>query len=352
MQIEEIIETINNLSAKYDELDKKSANYDRLEAAISRPAHLITSEAEEYFDPDFDSYVRKGNSTGLEFKSMNSINGEEGGFLVSSSVYRMVSSALDNLSIMRKLASVEKISGNSLDLIEESGNMSSGWVLETSNREVTENKTFSKRTINTNEMYAQPKATQKLLDDSSINIEKWLSEKIAESFANLESVAFFSGKGNDMPRGILTYDHSDIQTLKTSSDKTISYDNIMDLVHSLPFEYRQRASFIAHPQTICELMKIKEKSSGRYLWNPSLESDKPSMLFGLPIFEDRNMPQIASEKIVIILADFKKAYKIVDRTGIQILRDPYTDKPFVKFYATKRVGGDVVDKNAMKYLVC
>jgi len=349
MQIDEIVDSISELSEKFELLEKKSANMDKIEAAISRQSQEINQPNEDH-DLEFDSYIRKGNSSGLVEKSLNSTIAEEGGYLVSKSVFRIVNDSLDEISLLRKLASVEKISTNSLDLIEESGSTNSGWVLETSVRETTNNKNFIKRVINTHEMYAQPKATQKLLDDSSINIEKWIAEQIAASFANLEAAAFYKGDGNQMPRGMLSYDSSTVQTVQTKGK--ISYDNIVDLLACLPFEYKQNASFIAHPQTICELMKIKDKSSDRYIWNPTIDSGRPSMLFGVPVYEDRNMPQIAEGEVALVLADFKKAYKIVDRNNIQVLRDPYTDKPFVKFYATKRVGGDVVNKSALKYLVC
>jgi HK97 family phage major capsid protein len=351
MQIDEIVKNIGDLTSKYDELNKKSSVIDQLQAAISRPTLGQIEDSLEDYEPDFNSYVRKGSSEGLEFKSLNSSKDEEGGFLVSNSIYKIIKSNINNQSLMRKLASIDNISSNSLDLIEEAGSTGSGWVNEMDSRNETSNKSFNKKTIITHEMYAQPKATQKLLDDSSINIEKWLAEKIAESFTNLESSAFFNANGSECPRGVLTYSSNDIETIKMT-EQSLNYDNLMDLIHSLSYEYRTNASFVAHPQTICELMKIKDKSSGRYLWSPSLESGKPNMLFGLPIYEDRNMPQIVKGQISVVLADFKKAYKIVDRSGIRILRDPYTDKPFVKFYATKRIGGDIVDKNAVKYLIC
>ena len=349
MQIDEIVDSICELSEKFETLEKKSANLDRIQAAISRQGHEINHSSDDS-DPEFDSYIRKGNAGGLAEKSLNSTTAEEGGYLVSKSIFRMVNDSLNEISLLRNLASVEKISTNSLDLIEEAGSTNSGWVLETASRETTNNKNFTKRTINTHEMYAQPKATQKLLDDSSINIEKWIAEKIAESFSSLEAGAFYQGDGNQMPRGLLTYNDGSVQNIKAKGK--INYDNIVDLLACLSAEYKQNASFIAHPQTICELMKIKDKSSDRYLWNPTINAGQPSMLFGVPVYEDRNMPQIADGQVALVLADFKKAYKIVDRNNIQILRDPYTDKPFVKFYATKRVGGDVVNKSALKYLVC
>lgn len=349
MQVDEIVNSINELSTKFALIEKKSVNMDKIEAALSRQnAEINLSDQEN--NEEFNSYIRKGSTEGLEQKSLNSTVAEEGGYLVSKSVFRMVNEHLNELSLMRNLASVEKISTNSLDLIEETGINMAGWVLETSARETTDHKNFTKRTISTHEMYAQPKATQRLLDDASVNIEKWIAEKIAESFTALEASAFFNGDGNQMPRGLLTYNKQEVETLNAKGG--INYDHIVDLLTALPFEYRKNASFIAHPQTVCELMKIKDKANGRYLWNASLDTNRPNMLFGVPVFEDRNMPQIADNKIALVLADFKKAYKIVDRNNIQILRDPYTDKPFVKFYATKRVGGDVVSKSAIKYLVC
>jgi HK97 family phage major capsid protein len=291
------------------------------------------------------SFLKSGDL--LETKSYNSSVSNDGGFTISPKIQNAVNSSIAEDSVIRKLAKIEQISTSSLEIICNSGSMEAGWTMETDDRKITQNGSFIKKVINVHELYAQPKASQRFLDDSFVNVESWLKEEISSSFANLEARAFIKGDGNKMPRGVLSAASED-NNMQLS--EALSSDNLLDLIYLLPAKFHKNASFVMHPETVCMIRKLKENNSGRFLWNPSLESSRPSSILGIPVYEDANMPRPSEEGPHILLADFKQSYRIVDRSGMHLLRDPFTDKPFVKFYVTKRVGGDVVNDQAMVFL--
>ncbi|MFN7038683.1 MAG: phage major capsid protein [Alphaproteobacteria bacterium] len=203
------------------------------------------------------------------------------------------------------------------------------------------------------ELYAQPKATQKLIDDSSIDVEKWLGEKLLNSFAAMENRAFIHGDGIGKPRGILSYnagsEWGEIEQINTGIIGDIKAESLFDLHFSLKEQYASRAVFLMHKTIVQKIRMLKDKNN-QYLWHPGLDKASPATLLGLPVKHCADMPLANDENACIAVADFKSAYKIVDRKGIKILRDPFTEKPFVKFYATKRVGGDVINYEAIKLL--
>lgn len=202
------------------------------------------------------------------------------------------------------------------------------------------------------ELYAQPKATQKLIDDSAIDIEKWLTDKLSKQFSAMENHSFINGDGKGKPRGILDYvngkEFGKIEQIDALS--TLDASAIIQLYFSLKSEYAANASFLMHRSTLQAIRSLKSSETGQYLWNPSLALNNPDTILGVPVYETNDMPQFAKGALAIALGDFKRAYKIVDRAGIKLLRDPFTDKPFVKFYTTKRVGGDVINTEALKLL--
>ncbi len=203
-------------------------------------------------------------------------------------------------------------------------------------------------------MYAQPKATQKLIDDGSIDIEQWVARKVADKFARLEATAFISGDGTGKPTGILSYTAGtawgDIQQVVSGSDAAITGDSLLKLYYSLKDDYAKRATFLMHRSTVQAVRLLKDSTTGQYLWQPGLASGTPDTLLGVPVALAADMPVPASGSLSVALGDFKRGYLIVDRVGIRTLRDPFTAKPFVVFYTTKRVGGEVVDYEAIKLL--
>lgn len=337
-------------------LDNYKSRLDDIETSMSRPlngAELFVSGNDHEHKAAFNSYLRSGNEQGLnriEKKSLSSNSDLDGGYLISRQTSKEIIRNLEGLSPMRQLASSEIISSGSLDIIEDIDQAQAGWTTETSIRDETDTPKIYKRNIPVFELYAQPAATQKLIDDSSIDIENWLAEKLVNSFDKLESEAFFKGDGSSCPRGILTYGADKIEQKISKSEHNFSYECLMDLFFSLKENYCFNASFLMNRSTMYIARTIKDNVTGKYIWNPSTEVGAPDSLFGVPVYESTNMPMVNKGSLSIALGDFKAGYKIVDRAGIRILRDPYTYKPFVKFYATKRVGGDVTNFEAIKLL--
>jgi HK97 family phage major capsid protein len=306
----------------------------------------------------FRNYLRKGSDAGLEalqLKALSVGTDTNGGYLVPNQMGETIVRIVNESSPMRALASVETISSDSLDLIEDTTDMDAVWADETTARDNdTNTATIGRNTIDTFEMYAQPKATQKLIDDGAIDIEQWIAEKVADKFARLEATSFISGNGTTAPKGILTYTagtaFGQVQQVPTGTSAVITADSIIQLFYALKDEYSKRATFLMHRTTLQAVRLLKEATTNQYLWQPGLAAGTPDTLLGAPVAIAADMPIPAASSLSIAVGDFKRAYLIVDRVGIRTLRDPFTSKPFVKFYTTKRVGGKVVNTEALKLL--
>jgi len=350
--------TENKLSNISSSLDEYKSRIQRLELKNSRP---ISGESKNTlldaeYKSAFSDYLRKGNEnlvSNLSRKNLSGSTNAEGGYLLDNAMYQFISKNLETNSIMRQLSSKQEISTDSFDILSEDGNFDSGWVSEVAQRSSTGSPKINKKNISLHEIYAQPKVTQKLIDDSKIDISKWLSERLAEKFMSAESSSFINGDGNNKPRGILTYGdgkgNDKIEQLSTTSKEGgIDADSIIELYYSLDVQYSGKASFLMHRDMLQQIRLLKSNATGQYLWAPSLEFEAPDTLLGAPVYESMPIPKKGA--LSIALADFKSAYMIVDRAGINMMRDPYTEKPFVKFYTTKRVGGDIINTNAIKLL--
>lgn len=344
-----------------ESLDHHKRRMDQLETAHGRPGFSMNEtprleDAGEYKSA-FCNYLRKGMDAGLEqlqLKSLSVGTDADGGYLVTPTMAQTIATIVRESSPLRQLASIETISSDSLDLIEDTGEMSASWIGETDSPSDTSNAQFGKNTIDTFEMYAQPKATQKLIDDASIDVEQWVAAKVAEKFARLEATAFVSGDGDGKPKGILAYtagtSWGQVQQLSSGVDGEVTGDSLINLYYALKDEYAKRATFLMHRTTVQAIRLIKDDTTGQYLWQPGLAAGTPDTLLGVPVALAADMPVAATNALSVAVADFKRAYLIVDRVGIRILRDPFTAKPFVKFYTTKRVGGEVINSEAIKIL--
>ena len=339
-------------------LSKLNDKISSLEVSIKRPQieskSAISSNSNEVEHKNaFNSYLRKGqehNLQAFERKSLSSQSDKDGGYLVSRPMSEHISNEMQINSVMRKLATVTNVSSDAMELIIDQDSAMAGWTLETEERRETSSPSVGKKIIPVHELYAQPKATQKLLDDSAIDVEKWLAEKLVNTFTNLENEAFINGDGNGKPRGILSYSKKEIEQIDSTSNGTITAESLILLFYALEGKYSPNAKFLMNRESIQLIRTLKDPSNQHYIWQPSLKEGTPNTLLGLEVIECSNMPKVESGNIAIALADFKSAYQIVDRQGIKTLRDPFTEKPFVKFYSTKRVGGDVVNTNAIKLL--
>jgi HK97 family phage major capsid protein len=313
---------------------------------------------------NFSDYIRKGVDSFLK-KSLNSVNENEGGHFVPAKIATQIADRLKFLSPMRSIAKITTISTNSMDMLVDSKTPGAGWASEASTeREETDSPEIKKIKIPVYEIYAKPKASQRLLDDAQINVEEWLINKIAEKIACLENQAFVNGNGSDKPKAFLQYaseasssrEFGKLQHFCTGADGKFSESNnaidiLLDMVYSLKPIYVKNAKWLMSRSALAEVRKLKN-SDGVSLWQPSLAESTPSTLLGYPVVIDDDMPNLVSgtASVSVAFGDFRSGYQIVDRQGLQILRDPYTSKPFVEFYATKRTGGAVVDFEALKLL--
>lgn len=344
MQLIPNINQINNCNNKLNKMlvnsnENLNAKVNKMYNYINRPDHLILNSDHQ---GQFNQYLRKGYNDNLVQKALTNKD-DEGKILVTPAMHNQIINNIDATSVMRSLAGIENISSSALDFVLEDGAFNSGWVGEEQERIVTDSSKLKQKRIYVHEMYAQPKATQRLVDDASINIESWLGERLKDSFTKTENEAFINGDGDKKPFGILKVNEIEQVELK----KVITTDDILKLVNALDEPYQAGAKLLMNRKTLIEIQKLKD-TNGRFIWQQSMSESLKSSIFGIEVVCMSQIPTIDDDSLSIIIGDFKVGYKIVDRSGIHIMRDPYTDKPFVKFYAVKRVGGDVIDPKAFK----
>jgi len=311
----------------------------------------------------FRSYLRKNNAgSGVdEIKALSVGSDPDGGYTVTPDMSGRIAALVRETSPMRQVANVITIGTDALEGIHDTGEATSGWVGETEARTETAAPKIGEYRIPVHEQYAEPRATQKLLDDSLFNIEEWLSLKIAERLSRMENESFIHGNGVKKPRGFLTYatgtpgasGFNVIEQLPSGGAGGFAAedpgDALINLVYALKSAYREKAVFMMKRSTLAEMRKLKD-GSDNYLWQPDFQMQQGGTLLGFNVVEAEDMPAIGADSLSIAFGDFNAGYQIVDRQGIRILRDSFTAKPYVKFYTTKRVGGDVVNFEAIKLM--
>lgn len=311
----------------------------------------------------FRDYLRKNNAgSGVdEIKALSVGSDPDGGYTVTPDLSGRIAALIRDTSPMRQVANVVTIGTDALEGINDLNEATSGWVGETESRSETVAPKIGEYRIPVHEQYAEPRATQKLLDDSLFNVEEWLALKIAERLARMENTAFVNGNGVKKPRGFLTYaagtptasGFSVIEQVKTGASGAFAAedpgDALINLVYTLKSAYREKAVFMMKRSTLAEVRKLKD-GNDNYLWQPDFQMKQGGTLLGFNVVEAEDMPDIAADSLSIAFGDFNAGYQIVDRQGIRILRDSFTAKPYVKFYTTKRTGGDVVNFEAIKLL--
>lgn len=347
--------TEGKVAALNESLDAVKAQLAQLQRPDLGGDNAASVEEKEY-KTAFRDYARKGNTAKLEefaSKAMSVDSDPDGGYLVPRSLSASIAKYVTEVSPMRQLATVETISSDGLDIVVDADAAAAGWVGEQTSRTDTTTPQFKKKSIVAHELYAQPKATQKLIEDAAVDVEAWLAGKVGEVFAVKEGTAFISGNGVGQPKGILDYAHGTsfgtIEQINSGTSATITADGLIKLFYGLKAEYAQNASYLMNRASV-QAVRLLKDSTNQYIWAPGLALGSPDTLLGRPVFQATDMPVAAANSLSVAIADFKRAYTIVDRVGITILRDPFTDKPFVKFYTKKRVGGDVVNFEAIKLL--
>lgn len=305
--------------------------------------------AENEYKSALNGYIRYGTETKLEeLERKSSSIKADAGYSVTTEMQEQIYDNLTALNPLRQFASVAQISGDALEVLDPDTKIVAGWSdagLEEA--EKTSTMQFKKQIIPVHELYAQAKTTQKLLDDTHVNIEEWLTNALVEAFHRKESEAFFSGDGNNKPLGFLS---SAVLSKGTNINTTaLSVENLIALFYSLPDYYARNAKFIMHRTTAEKIMMLKDES-GRFVWQQYLSDECSGKIMGLDVVISPNMPRFENGNTIIALGDFKRAYQIIDKNAIRILRDPFTDKPLVKFYAYKCVGGGIILPEAMRFL--
>ena len=351
-----------------DKLEKVNAAVGDLQSALDKAVAQVAAlelggaggekdrVKDKGYSDAFMAHVRKGEVQA----SLNRGLDAEGGYLAPREWDRTITDKLIVLSEMRSLASVQTISGNGFKKLFNLRGTASGWVGETAARPETAAPTFGSMDFQTGELYANPAATQQMLDDAEVDLEAWLAGEVETEFAYQEGLAFVSGTGaNGRPNGILTYitgaanaaanPLGAITTVNSGAAATVTADGIVNLVHALPTAFTQNARFAMNKGTANAVRLLKD-TTNNYLWQPSYQAGQPATLLGYAVSEIAAMPALAAASKSILFGDFARTYLIIDRVGTRVLRDPYTNKPFVMFYTTKRVGGGVVNPEAMKAL--
>ncbi|MFC3051645.1 phage major capsid protein [Kordiimonas pumila] len=345
---------------------------DHMETKLSRPGMaadgFMGAEARDHKDAFLKGFMMKGDDTALrtlEAKALSSTgnSGGDGGYAIPTVIDAEIEKQLRLLSPMRSIVKVKAIETSNYKRLVNIGGTASGWVGETDGRSVTGTPQLKEVAITPGEIYANAAATQRALDDMQFDGEAWLQEEVAEEFAAQESAAIVSGNGTDKPKGFLTYTTAEtgdatrafgeIQHILTGVDGGFPASNpadiLIDLVHALSSRYRANAKFVMNSSTLAAVRKFKD-ADGNFIWRAGLMEGQPDMLLGYPVVEVEDMPAVATDSLSIAFGDFDRAYTLVERTGTRVLRDPYTNKPYVNFYATRRVGGAVVNDDAIKLL--
>ncbi len=348
------------------EQQERVAMLDRKMAGYGRPPLAAAAELGVPHRKAFAAYLRTGDDDGLrgivpEGKALTTAVAADGGYLVDPQTAEAVKSVLVSTASIRAIAQVVQVEAASFDVLVDRSEVGSGWATEAGAQAETATPLLDRVSIRLHELSAMPKASQRLLDDSAFDVEGWLAGKIATRFLRAESAAFVSGDGVDKPRGFLTapkvanaswaWGSLGYVPSGAASDfaATNPADCIINLVYALGAEYRANASFVMNSKTAGAVRKMKD-ADGRFLWSDGLAAGEPARLMGYPVLICEDMPDIAAGAHAIAFGDFRAGYTIAERPDLRILRDPFSAKPHVLFYASKRVGGDVTDYAAIKLL--
>ncbi len=362
--------TIATLQSSLEAAGKKTAEkLSEIEKLAARPGAIgkdAPSAEQQAHKSAFQSFLRKGNENGLrelESKAMSVGSDADGGYLVTPEVSTSVITRQFDTTPMRQYATVMTISSDSVEFLRDTDEAEANWVGEQETRSDTNNPQIGKSKITVFELSASPKATQKLLDDSSLDVEQWLAMKVADKFSRTENNAFVNGNGVAKPRGFLSFTTAatgdasrawgTLEHVATGNSGAFPasnpQDKLIEVMNALRAFYQTGAVWMMPRSVITAVRKFKD-TTGQYLWQPSLQAGQPSLLLGAPVVQSEDMPAIAANSLSVAFGNFKEGYTIVDRLGIRVLRDPFTGHPFVKFRTTKRVGGDVTNFEAIKLL--
>lgn len=349
--------TITNLEAALQAIQSRvDANN-----VIAAPGIIGDIQGNPEYIGNFKTHMRVGDRATVEVQNAMSIgSAPDGGYLAPIEWDRSITDQLVLSSPIRANSEVINISGQGFSRLYAVGQPGSGWVGETAARPETSTPQFVPLSFVTGEIYANPAITQQALDDPAVSLESWLANGVQEEFSRQENIAFLSGNGVNKPRGILTYvtggsnaathPFGAILAEVAGAAAVLVADDFIDLIMGHPSErITGNAKFYMNRLTQAAIRKLKN-TDGDYIWQMGLVAGQPSSLLSHPIVDVTGMPLIATGNNVALFGDMKMTYLVVDRVGIRVLRDPYTNKPYVMFYTTKRVGGGVQNPEYMRAL--
>ncbi|KKB82730.1 capsid protein [Devosia limi DSM 17137] len=338
-------------------LDGQKSAMDRALADRARP--LLDSKAGQQYDEykdAFSAYVKRGEEKALSI----GVNAD-GGFVVPAETESEITRLLTAVSPIRAIAGVRQVSSAVYKRPISLTGPAVGWVGETAARPVTNSQTLAELSYPTMELYAMPAATSAFLDDAAVDVGQWIADEVNAAFAAQETTAFVNGDGVNKPKGFLasttvaeaSWSWGNLGYVATGAAGALPTSNasdvLIDLVYALKAGYRQNANWVMNRKTQGSLRKLKD-SDGNYLWQPALSADGRARFMGFDLVEAEDMPSIGANSLSVAFGDFKRGYLIVDRQGVSVLRDPFSSKPYVLFYTTKRVGGGIADFDAIKLL--
>jgi HK97 family phage major capsid protein len=326
----------------------------------------LTGEAYDHYKSGFFKMVAGVSIDSLssdERKAMSAGSDPDGGYLLPNSTQGAMVAKLYEQSVMRQIADVQTISTEKIEGIVDDDEADAGWVSELGTRSDTGTPQVRRWEIAAHEMYAMPKVSQKLIDDAAVNVEAWLAGKVADKFARVEGTAFWAGTGVGQPRGLTSYtttatadgsrawgQFEHVNSGANGAFHTTQFDPLADLQGAMKDHFLPNAQWVMRREVRTAARKLKESTTNRYLWEPGMQVGAPERLQGYPVRVDQYMPALATGSLSLAFGDFRQAYTIVDRIGIRTLRDPFTAKPFVVFYSTKRTGGGAMNFEAVKFL--
>ncbi len=351
-----------DIASLRSDVDEVKSRLDKVARSATRPAMGGAAPASNAPEVKsfIDGYLRLGRET--ELKSINGINPADGGFAVPRQIDAQIASRLAKISPIRSIAQVVQTGSSGYRKLVSTSGIASGWVSEAAARPETGTPQFAEIAPPTGDLYANPAASQVMLDDAAFDLETWLANEIATEFARAEGAAFVRGTGVNQPEGFLNTvkataaDNSRafgaVQYIGTGSATGLGSaldTKLIDLIHAMKSGHRQGACFVMNATTLAAVRKLKT-TDGAFVWQPGLTEGQPNRLLGYPVIEAEDMPDVAGGAFPIAFGNFRDGYLIAERSATRVLRDPFTNKPFVHFYATKRIGGKVLDSNAIKLL--
>jgi HK97 family phage major capsid protein len=352
-------------------IDSRFAGLESAEAKARRP-HLgqdsrrgARTEEDAAELKSFRAFMSSGK---IEEKAMSIGSGPDGGFTVPKVIDSMIESLVVNVSPIRSVAQVQQISTSDYHKLINLHGTASGWAGETQARPATNTPQFADIAPPMGDLYANPQCTQTMLDDAFFDAESWLADEIATEFARAEGVAFINGTGVNQPKGLLSgpapvttadglrafgtmqYFPSGVSGAWPAPSSINEASNaLLNLVFAVKAPYRANAKWLMTKKTLATVTQFQDYS-GRYILTPNAAPGIPNMIFGYPVVECEDMPEIGAGSLSIAFGDFKRGYLIVDRIGTRVVRDPFTNKPSIGFYTVKKVGGTLQNTEAIKFL--